>query len=68
MEWKKNTRSFLKKLWGHATNYKHCPCLCCLFIQEIIREVGVLTDFENKIDLNTSQCGWFNSKAENINN
>lgn len=35
------------------------PCLCCLFIQEVIREVDVRTVFENNGDLN---------RAENMNN
>lgn len=41
------------------TNDKHHPCLCCLFIQEVIREVDVRTVFENNGDLN---------RAENMNN
>lgn len=46
-----NIRFFLKRS-GVTTNYKHHPCLCCLFIQEVIREVDVRTVFENNSDLN----------------
>lgn len=46
------------KVLVHTTNYKHHSCLCCLFIQEVIREVDVHTVFENNGDLN---------RAENLN-